>query len=214
MRLMFAARVARPDLVPAITRLSRCITRWKQRRDFALVRIFSYLESSISLCLHGSLPLNCSDLELHCWPDADLAGEKGDSKSTGGYFVELHADGHTWPLGWQSKRQTSTAISTAESETISLQRRMHKEALPIQEVLILISKGEFSEDNFQLPLVAFEDNDQCITGVKKGYSGNLRHLWRAHRVSIGSVHGLFYPSSEVDPVAGELDEQPWLNCLL
>ena len=143
MRLMFAARVARPDLVPAITRLSRFITRWKQRHDFALVRIFSYLESSISLCLHGSLPLNCSDLELHCWPDADLAGEKGDSKSTGGYFVELHANGHTWPLGWQSKRQTSTAISTAESETISLQRCMHKEALPIQEFLNFILKHNF-----------------------------------------------------------------------
>ena len=135
-------------------------------------------------------------------------------KALGGYFVELHADGHTWPLGWQSKRQTSIAISTAESETISLQRCMHKEAPPIQEFLYLILKRKISDGNFKLKLVAFEDNDQCITGVKKGYSGNLRHLGRVHRVSIGSTHDLLHPSSEVDPVTGELEEQPWLNCFI
>ena len=91
---------------------------------------------------------------------------------------------------------------------------MRKEALPIQEFLNVILKHKFSDDNFQLPLVAFEDNGQCITGVKKGCSGNLRHLGRAHRASIRSMHELFYPSSEVDPVTGELDEQPWLNCFI
>eukprot|EP00972_Heterocapsa_arctica_P066071 9746243-Heterocapsa_arctica.AAC.1 len=38
-----------------------------------------------------------------------------------GFLVELQCGNHCWRLAWQSKRQTSAAISTAGSETISLQ---------------------------------------------------------------------------------------------
>eukprot|EP00972_Heterocapsa_arctica_P043670 6447659-Heterocapsa_arctica.AAC.1 len=63
-----------------------------------------------------------AEAKLVIWPDADLAGDKGSSKATGGYWCELQqGDEHCWPLALSSKRQTSNAISTAESETISLQ---------------------------------------------------------------------------------------------
>ena len=134
MLIMFAARTARPDLTPAIVRLLRYITKWRCRHDRALVRLFSYISSSLDLCLIGFLPRgDLSEVSLHVWPDADLAGDKGDSKSTGGYWLEVLFKDFIWPISWQSKRQTSTALSTAESETISLQRSLHKDALPVQE---------------------------------------------------------------------------------
>eukprot|EP00972_Heterocapsa_arctica_P053593 7895183-Heterocapsa_arctica.AAC.1 len=67
------------------------------------------------------------DARLVIWPDADLSGDKHSSKDTGGYWVELQHREHCWPLAWSSKRQTSTAISTAESETISMQRCLGRE---------------------------------------------------------------------------------------
>eukprot|EP00972_Heterocapsa_arctica_P052101 7665164-Heterocapsa_arctica.AAC.1 len=51
MRLLFAARVARPDLQTAIVRLAKHITKWKQRHDRCLQRLFSYVHGSLGLRL-------------------------------------------------------------------------------------------------------------------------------------------------------------------
>jgi len=208
MRVMFAARTARPDLTPAIVRLSRYITKWRARHDRALVRLFSYIRSTLELTLTGSLPSSgFADVALHVWPDADLAGDKGDTKSTGGYWIELQLSNYSWPVSWQSKRQSSTALSTAESETISLQRAMHKDALPIQEFLNSVL-------GMVVPIVAHEDNTQCIAACRTGYSSAMRHIGRVHRTCIGSMHELFHPCCSHDLVHDESDEQPWLNCSL
>jgi hypothetical protein len=207
MRLLFAARVARPDLQTAIVRLAKSITKWKARHDRSLQRLMSYTSCTAALKLTGSMRKGASaETKLVIWPDADLAGDKGSSKATGGYWCELqHGEEHCWPLAWSSKRQTSTAISTAESETISLQRCLHKEGLPLQEALSKML-------GVDLPLEAREDNSQCIAAVKNGYSPNLRHLARVQRTCIGALHEAFYPEVQEDFLTGELDEQPQLNC--
>ena len=152
------------------------------------------------------MPVGLSkDSRLLCWPDADLAGDKGCPRASGGFWVELECGEHRWPLAWQSKRQTSTAISTAESETISLQRCLHKEGLPLQEFL----SSMLSVD---LPLHVWEDNSQCIIAVTNGYSPNLRHLARVQRTCIGALHEAFFPTVEEDVLTGEVDEQQFLTC--
>ena len=206
MRLLFAAHVARPDLQTAIVRLAKYLTKWKLRHGRALQRLFSYIHGSLGLKLTGSMPVGLSkDSRLLCWPDADFAGDKGSSRATGGFGVELECGEHRWPLAWQSKRQTSTAISTAESETISLQRCLRKEGLPLQDFL----SSMLSVD---LPFHVWEDNSQCFSAVTNGYSPNLRHLARVQRTCIGALHEVFYPTVEEDVLTGEVDEQPFLNC--
>jgi hypothetical protein len=208
MRLLYAARVARPDLQTAIVRLAKYITKWKVRHDRCLQRLFSYVNGSLGLRLTGSMPIGgAANARLLIWPDADLAGDKGSAKATGGFWVELECGDHRWPLAWQSKRQTSTAISTAESETISLQRCLHKEGLPLQEALSAML-------GVDLPLHAWEDNSQCISAVTNGYSANLRHLARVQRTCISALHEAFYPEVEEDVLTGEVDAQPELNCTL
>ncbi len=200
MRLLYAARVARPDIQTAIVRLAKYITKWKARHDRCLQRLFSYVNGSLGLRLTGSMPVGgAANARLLIWPDADLAGDKGSSKATGGFWVELECGEHRWPLAWQSKRQTSTAISTAESETISMQRCLHKEGLPLQEFL----SSMLSVD---LPLHVWEDNSQCISAVTNGYSPNLRHLARVQRTCIGALHEVFFPTVEEDVLTGEVDE--------
>jgi hypothetical protein len=206
MRLLYAARVARPDIQTAIVRLAKHITKWKVRHDRCLQRLFSYVHGSLALRLTGSMPIGqAAHARLVCWPDADLAGDKDSAKATGGFWVELECGDHRWPLAWQSKRQTSTTISTAESETISLQRCLHKEGLPLQEALSNML-------GVDLPLLAQEDNSQCIAAVTNGYSANMRQLSRVQRTCISAMHELFYPEVVEDFLTGELDAQPELNC--
>eukprot|EP00972_Heterocapsa_arctica_P109086 16063647-Heterocapsa_arctica.AAC.1 len=61
MRLLFAARVARPDLQTAIVRLAKHITKWFARHDRSLARLFSYFNTSLGLKLTGSMPVNGMD---------------------------------------------------------------------------------------------------------------------------------------------------------
>jgi hypothetical protein len=84
---------------------------------------------------------------------------------------------------------------------------MHKEGLPLQEALSNML-------GVNLPLHALEDNSQCISAVTNGYSANMRHLARVQRTCIGAMHEAFYPEVEEDPLTGEVDAQPELNCTI
>ena len=51
-------------------------------------------------------------LEIHAYPDADLARTFDTARATSGGFVELKGLNNQFPLDWFSKRQTATAHST------------------------------------------------------------------------------------------------------
>ena len=115
MRLLFAARMARPDLLVAITRLASHVSKWKAVHDKALHQLMCYAATHSDEVLTGSL--STDDLltaQLVASPDADLAGDKGTTKSTSGLWLELRSlDGRrSWPLTWHSRKQGSTASHT------------------------------------------------------------------------------------------------------
>ena len=56
MRLLYAARVARPDIQTAIVRSAKYITIWKARHDRCLQRLFSYVHGSLGLRLTSRCP--------------------------------------------------------------------------------------------------------------------------------------------------------------
>jgi hypothetical protein len=89
MRLLYAARVARPDLITSVTRLAHHVSKWKMQHDIALRRIFSYIKGTTDLVLTGTLSADdISDFEIHVYPDADLGGDHSSSKSTSGLWIE------------------------------------------------------------------------------------------------------------------------------
>jgi len=92
MKLLFAARLARPDLVVAITRLASKVTSWNKSHDRALRRLMQYAQHAADLGLVSEL--SSEDLQttiLVMSPDADLAGDLESSKSTSGLWLELRS---------------------------------------------------------------------------------------------------------------------------
>eukprot|EP00972_Heterocapsa_arctica_P022757 3350670-Heterocapsa_arctica.AAC.1 len=55
MKLLFAARLCRPDILVAITRLAAKVPKRLTCHDRALTRLMQYVEHSADVSLHGSL---------------------------------------------------------------------------------------------------------------------------------------------------------------
>ena len=86
-----------------------------------------------------------------------------------------------YPLDWYSKRQTATSHSTTEAELVSASKMLRESLVPQIELWSI-----FLQRNINA--VIHEDNESTITVVKNGYSPQLRHLAKHHRISLGIVH--------------------------
>jgi hypothetical protein len=104
-KLLYAARLARPDIVLAINMLSRFLTKWTVYHDRALVRLVSYVHGSKGFSSRGYV--GSGPFELGCYTDADFAGCKETARSTSGLWLVLRGKSWEFPLEWWgSKRQT------------------------------------------------------------------------------------------------------------
>ena len=187
MKVLYGARMSRPDLCVATQRLASQITRWTADSDRKLRRLFAYIKHSTGAKLKGVLGTSDRrDLVLRGWPDADLCGDDSSSKSTSGFYLELAGkDGHTFPISWGSKRQGATSCHTCEAETVSLASCLRNELIPAQDLLSLL----LSED---LKAELLEDNAACVIACRKGYSPAMKYLNRTQRIAIGFVHDAIF----------------------
>jgi hypothetical protein len=106
-------------------------------------------------------------MKLQAYSDADFAGDSEDRKSTGGYVVFL-GDG---VVSWSSKKQSLVALSSMESEYITLSDTGY-EVLWVQQ---------FLEDSlcvvFNWPTTIFEDNQSAITFTSNRCTGScMKHI--------------------------------------
>ena len=187
MKVLFAARLCRPDLLVAITRLASKVSAWQECHDRALKRLFQYIHHHADLELVGSLGvMDLHDCRVVMSPDADLAGDMETSKSTSGLWLEVVSSdaSRCWPVSWRSKRQGSTASSTCEAEFIALSTALKSEVLPVLDLFETALRRDVHLD-------CLEDNTQCISAVQTGYSSALRHLPRTERISLSFAHGVF-----------------------
>lgn len=75
----------------------------------AVKRLLRYLNGSRHT---GILLRRDSPLTLHCFTDADWAGNCDDRTSTGAFIVFLGTN----PISWSSRKQRSVARSSTEAE--------------------------------------------------------------------------------------------------
>ena len=187
MKVMYAARMASPNLSVAIQRLATQVTRWNADCDRRLTRLFGYIKDNPQLTLKGTVAkeFNLDDVRIIAWPDADLAGDTTTSRSTSGYFLEVAtSEQHMFPISWGCKKQTSTSTHTCEAETVSLATCVKDSVYPVQNILSrMLSRP--------IPVQVMEDNTATITAIRKGYSPALRHLSRTQRVDLGFLHECF-----------------------
>ncbi|CAE6942204.1 RE1 [Symbiodinium sp. CCMP2592] len=180
MKALWLGRLARPDLVKPIGDLATKVQKWSRNDDKKLLRLISYIDSTKTHRLVGTVSDGPRELHLALYVDADFAGERDDAKSTSGGFLVLKGPNTFFPLAWVSKRQTSVSRSTTESEIVSLAHSLFQEALPALQLWQTIL-------DYPIRLVIHEDNQATILVAKKGYSPKLRHIARTHKVNLGSI---------------------------
>ena len=186
MKLLYGARMARPDMCSAITRLASFVSRWRQSHDAMLCKLMAYTKYSAYWQLQGSVQVGFSEKSfLRLYADSDFAGDKSTTKSYSGLWLEYCSEGHSFPIAWSSKKQGFTATSSAEAETAALAYFLKKEGWPCQEAYVQIT------GNSSFGLQVLEDNMQVLQNIKSGYSANLRSMSRTFRTSIGVLYEAF-----------------------
>ena len=130
MKILFAARMARFDLLRATQSLASRVTKWSIECDVALHRLVSYIHCTKHHFLEGFIGDAFDDCQLWLFADADHPGEH-DSKSTTGSAIVLVGPNTYYPLNAFSKKQTVVAISSTEAEVVAANHSMRAEGIPI-----------------------------------------------------------------------------------
>ena len=107
MKLLFAARVARYDLLRAVQGLASRVTKCSTDCDKALRRLMCYVDSTKDFTMRGFIGDEVKHCKLWLFADSDHAGEH-DNKSTSGGILVLVGPNTYFPLAAFSKKQTST----------------------------------------------------------------------------------------------------------
>ncbi|MBW0579262.1 hypothetical protein O181_118977, partial [Austropuccinia psidii MF-1] len=110
--LLYIVQASQPDISYAVNYLARFSLRTNQSHWDALEHLISYMRGTRDMGILISKSNSSSDIK--CFVDANWGGE--GNRSTHGYIISHGLN----PIGWQSKRQTTIASSTAQAEYMSL----------------------------------------------------------------------------------------------
>jgi hypothetical protein len=89
MKVMYAARMARPDVLRTIAFLARYLTKWTEDMDKRLHRLMVYIQNSLSYRMYAWNDQAASDgqFKLRVYSDSDFAGCSQTQRSTTGAIV-------------------------------------------------------------------------------------------------------------------------------
>lgn len=180
MKLMWIARLARPDVLRATTWLATKIHSWGRACDSHLHRVMCYLYHTQNDLLTGWIADEPKDIYVERFVDADFCGDEQDCDSTSGGWIQLTGAATQFPLAWIWKKQSTVACSTTEAETAALNFVLFEEGLPLLE-LFKVLFGPSTRLNVR------EDNEATAKVVASGYSKKLRYLKRTQKISLSSL---------------------------
>ncbi|CAE7710334.1 unnamed protein product [Symbiodinium sp. CCMP2592] len=184
MNILYGARMGRYDLIRPVQALASLITNgmaYAIRSSIAWCVIS--IRRSILTCMVGLVMRLMLELVLYC--DADLAGDRTDSKSTSGVFMCLLGLRSFMPLNALSKKQTSVSKSTPEAEIVSLDHAVYKLGLPA------LSMWEYMLGR-RFRLRVMEDNEAAIRVIITGHNPNMRHMSRTQRIDISALNERYH----------------------
>ena len=178
MKLLYAARMARFDLLKAINDLACFITDWDLVCDKKLYRLMCYVESTKHYRLTSYVGDSPDKLRLHLFADSDFAGCPRTKRSTSGVFFEVVGPNTSVPLTAISKRQRSISTSTSEAEIVAAFLGTTQVAIP--------SLSLWSYLLGHIPVVRLmEDNQSSMRIIDNGKSRALAHMSRTQGVALG-----------------------------
>ena len=82
MKILYAARMARFDLLRAVQGLAKHFTKWKKRHDQELYRLVCYIWTTKHKKMIGWVGDDIADIQPHLFSDSDFAGSEGTQRST------------------------------------------------------------------------------------------------------------------------------------
>jgi len=129
MKVLFAARMARFDLLRAAQGLASRITKWSPDCDKSLRRLMCYIHSTLDRTMVGFVGDPPESCKTWLFADSDHAGEH-DNGSTSGCLLALVGPNTFYPLIAFSKKQTSTAMSSTEAEVTAANLALRAVGLP------------------------------------------------------------------------------------
>src|SRR5947207_3011429 len=123
---MYAMLGTRPDLTQSIQQISQYCQKPTKTHEKSAKQGLRYLKGMMDegITYNGNLGLN-----LKCWSDANWGAEEGRESVSG--FVFTLAGG---AMSWSSKKQSSVALSSTESEYMALLHAL-KEQIWIKRLL-------------------------------------------------------------------------------
>ena len=132
MKIMYGARMARPDLLRTIAYLARFLTKWNEDMDKRLQRLMSYIHHSYSYRTYAYMGEEQPTSTLDIYSDSDYAGCTQTQRSTTGSVLFLRGGGDTSvPISFMSTRQGSVSISTPEAEIVAMDMTIRILTLPV-----------------------------------------------------------------------------------
>lgn len=161
MKLLFSARLVRFDLLRAVQSLAARVTTWTIHCDQWLHRLMCYIHHSYDLLMSGCVGNKVGDMTIELAADADVAGEE-KARSTSGVFMCLHGSHILFPLAAASKKQTSTAWSTPEAETVAAAYALRMVGIPSMDLWKLLN------GTADLPMKFLEENSGAYGIMKTG----------------------------------------------
>lgn len=161
--LMHVAIVSRPDIMFAVSLVSRFLNCYDESHWTAVKKILKYLKDTINF---GLCYQSVKSPELVGYSDADYANDITTRRSTTGYiFIKCGA-----AVTWCSQRQHTVALSTTEAEFMAACSAT-KEAIWIKQ--LLCDLGEFKQ---QLVVINI-DNQSAISVIKNiNFHKRCKHI--------------------------------------
>ena len=184
MKLLYAARICRFDLLRSINNLARKITKWSVKEDAGLLHLISYVHHTKHHKMIGWVGNSLKDLSIGLFADADYAGCGESLRSTSGAHMHIQGSHTRFPLAGISKRQGCVSHSTPEAEIVAADYAMSRIGLPAITLWKLLSA---TDPNF----VFYDDNQTMIGVVRTGKNPTMRHLERSHGICIAWMHEVF-----------------------
>ena len=154
--LIWLASGTRPDIAYAVSQVARFnanpgIVHWK-----AVVKIFRYLQGTTNMGIkYSPTPHESELLNVIGYSDSDHARCVDTRRSITGYMFMMS----NGPISWQSKQQTSVALSSMEAEYMALCAAT-QEAIWLRMILTDFDR------RFNESVVIHEDNQSCIEYTK------------------------------------------------
>ena len=119
MKLLYAARIARFDLLRSINMLARNATKWSKNDDIKVHHLMCYVNSTKGQKLIGWVGNELTALQIGIFADVDYAGCDQSLRSTSGTHMMASGSHTRFPLAGGSKRQGCVSHSIPEAEIVA-----------------------------------------------------------------------------------------------